>query len=202
MLTAPTWKTWALRAVVFAAAAALGAFGAIAALWALVVIATFAFGDGDLFAMVFIHWGLIGPVALGCGAVVGMAAASGSTWGDRHQRGVLAGGALFVLFAVPMTAWAAWPEPAFDPAAFRQAMVAGNDDRVEIEAYRAADQGVLIGKSKEDIRALLGRPHQAARTHWRWNVGMIGDFLGPGDGGSLYVHFDLATERAKSAEVR
>ncbi len=202
MLTAPTWKTWALRAVVFTAAAALGAIAAIAALWALVVVATFAFGDEDLFAAVFIHWGLIGPVALGCGAVVGMAAASGSTWGDRHQRGVLAGGALFVFFAVPMTAWAAWPEPAFDPAAFRQAVMTEDDDRLEIEAYRAVDQRVLIGKSKDEVRALLGSPHLAVRTEWEWPVGMIGDFFGPGDSGSLYVQFDPRTERVTSAEVR
>lgn len=202
MLSAPFWRTWALRVVVFTAAAALGAFFAVSALWTMVWIATFVFGDTDLFAAVFIHWGLIGPGALVCGAIIGFAAASGSSWSERPQRGLVAGVVLFVLFAVPMTAWAAWPEPDFNAVAFRQAVATEDYDRVEIEAYRATDQDVLIGKSKDEIRALLGSPDRAVRTEWEWYVGMIGDFFGPGDGGSLYVEFDPETERVASAEVR
>lgn len=195
-------KTWALRAVVFTAAAALGVFFVVSTLSTMVWIATFVFGDTDLFKAVFIRWGLIGPGALVCGAIIGLAAASGSTWSEGPQRGLVAGVALFVLLAVPITAWAAWPEPDFDAAAFRHAVATEDYDRVEIEAYRAADQGVLVGKSKDEIRALLGSPRRAVRTEWEWHVGMLGDFFGPGDEGALYVRFDPRTERVESAEVR
>lgn len=196
MLSTSKLKTWALRVVVFVTAVALGAVGTLAVVLVMVLVTT------DLSVTAFIHLGLLAPIVMFCGAVGLLVAVRRSHGRAPHRRDALVGGALLLLFAVPVTAWAAWPRPGFDAAAFRQATAARDYDVVEDQALRAIDRRVLIGRTKDEVRALLGSPHQAVRTEWRWSVGMIGDFLGPGDGGSLYVQFDPRTQRVESAEVR
>lgn len=39
------------------------------------------------------------------------------------------------------------------------------------------------------------------RNLWIWDLGMIHDALGPGDGGALYVTFDPSWRRVLSAAV-
>jgi hypothetical protein len=36
---------------------------------------------------------------------------------------------------------------------------------------------------------------------WVWQLGTINDFIGPGDGGALYVKFDRSRSRVIAAKV-
>ncbi|MBJ7331246.1 MAG: hypothetical protein JHC95_15240 [Solirubrobacteraceae bacterium] len=92
-------------------------------------------------------------------------------------------------------------EPGFDSAAFRRAVIAEDHDEVETQARRAVQEDVLVGRTKDEIRALLGSPHTAVRTEWRWDVGVVNDVMGPGDQAWLILTFDPRTERVSGADV-
>ena len=38
-------------------------------------------------------------------------------------------------------------------------------------------------------------------AQWFWQLGMINDFIGRGDGGALYVRFDRSRSRVVAAKV-
>lgn len=48
--------------------------------------------------------------------------------------------------------------------------------------------GTLRGKTRDEVRRLLGRPSDTGRT-WRWGIGTTNDGIGPGDGQDLIVSF-------------
>lgn len=194
MLSAAKVTFWASRPAVFTVAAALAAFCAYAALWIPVFFYAVLLG-------VELPEDVILPVALACGAVVGMAAASGSELLERLERGTIAAVALTLVVFAPIAVWMVWPEPDFDPVAFRQAVVAQDLDEVETQAYRAVHQDALEGRTKDEIRWHLGSPDSADRSGWRWNLGIVNDELGPGDQGWLTLTFDPRTERVSRASV-
>ena len=99
---------------------------------------------------------------------------------------------LLALGAGAMAALASLPRPAFDAASFRSAAASGDDEQLERQAYRAVEQDVLLGLSRTEARRVLGKPDRISGTGhvWTWDVGMINDAMGPGDGGRLYVIFD------------
>jgi hypothetical protein len=90
----------------------------------------------------------------------------------------------------------------FDPAAFRAAHAEGAGT-LDDEAFKAVASGELIGMTPAAVERALGRPDRVGRTHhlYVWEVGMINDFLGIGDGGRLYVRFDPAFRSVREAKV-
>lgn len=77
------------------------------------------------------------------------------------------------------------------------ALRAGFTDAERI-AEAIAPCGVLNGRTKAEVRTLIGRP-ETGRHVWRWSVGWVNDALGPGDGQELVVAFD---QRGRARTVR
>lgn len=173
----------ALRAAGFLVAVVLGALVVATA----GSLAFFLGISGDARAQLYVA--VVGIVATA--ALVGLAAAVGG-----HTRTALGAAAVV---AISVGGVILWPEPEFDATAFRRAHAAGDDEAVEVQARRAASQNALVGRSKDEIRRVLGSPDQATRREWAWYVGTVNDTLGPGDEGLLYVRF--RGDRALSAEV-
>ena len=68
---------------------------------------------------------------------------------------------------------------------------ASDDDRQAI-ARGLVRCRTLRGKTKREVRALLGPPSDRRGAHggkWSYGLGMVNDYLGPGDGARLAVHF-------------
>jgi hypothetical protein len=80
----------------------------------------------------------------------------------------------------------------FSPERWRQAIDRGGG-REEDEAVALADALVrcrtLDGRTRADVRRLLGRPHRSSPSTWTWSIGWVNDFLGPGDAEALSVRF-------------
>lgn len=91
----------------------------------------------------------------------------------------------------------------FHPERFKAAAIRGDFDEVEDEAYAAVDQHALRGLSRKRVRMLLGKPDRiAGRSHtYIWDLGMINDFMGPGDQGAFRVRFDSTWEHVVSVVV-
>ena len=76
----------------------------------------------------------------------------------------------------------------FDADAWR------NGDEMDDQAAGLDRCRVLIGMTRDEVRAMLGhftvghRPK--ARSNWRYAAGEVNDGLGPGDGQTLGVQFD------------
>ncbi|MBJ7519840.1 MAG: hypothetical protein JHC84_09120 [Solirubrobacteraceae bacterium] len=114
--------------------------------------------------------------------------------GWRTRAAVLAGCSALTFAGCSLTG-----DSAFDAAAFRASHEAGDGDAVEEQGLRAIGEDAHIGKSKDEIRALLGSPDQATRNEWSWSVGTINDGIGVGDGGAFFLYFQ--GDRVTSAEV-
>ena len=59
----------------------------------------------------------------------------------------------------------------------------------------------LLGKSRPELRQLLGPPARVRRGNhaWEWDVGFTNDYIGPGDAGTLFVRFNRRTGRSSKA---
>lgn len=93
--------------------------------------------------------------------------------------------------------------PEFDAERFKSASARGDLETLESEAHSAAEQHALRGLSPEQVRALLGggsHIEESSRT-WVWELGMINDYIGPGDDGAFRVQFDPSWKRVINARV-
>lgn len=57
-------------------------------------------------------------------------------------------------------------------------------------AHAIVDCGLLDGRSRQEVRSILGRPDRAGPKRWVWNAGWVNDGIGPGDGQELIIRFD------------
>jgi hypothetical protein len=91
----------------------------------------------------------------------------------------------------------------FDASSFRAANAGGDLDTMETEARKAVDDQALMGMSAAELRRELGEPSRIGRRRqlYIWDLGMINDFIGPGDDGALYAEFDPSWRRVVSARV-
>jgi len=177
---------------------------ALFAWWVLVMLEG-VFAGGWLLAVWLVHWNAITVVAGAVAGAVGLVTVTGPTSEQRVRRFWLASAvAAAVAFAVVGVSGAmAWLESRdFDPAAFRAAHAEGAGD-LDDEAYKAVASGELMGMTPAELQRTLGRPDRIGATHrlYVWEVGMIGDFFAPGDGGRLYVQFDPAFRSVRDAKV-
>jgi hypothetical protein len=142
---------------------------------------------------------LAGVAAVGAGT--GLIAAGSVV---ARPRLILLGlGVVFASIVVGLGAMGfASRERAFEASEFREAARNGDFETLEAQAYRAVESKALIGWSKARVRREMGPPGRTGprRRLWIWDVGMINDFLGPGDGGALYVQFD-ERGRVRRAQV-
>ena len=189
------------RFPVFVGIAAAATAAALLAWWALLALGV---GGDDFFGASIVHAGLILPVAVACGAVVGLAAVSS----DRRRVDLRRAAAVSLLLLLAtgvatIVVWSSVPEPAFSAEDFRSAAAAGDYEGMERQAYRAVEQEALIGLTTAEVRATLGEPSRTGRRsgQWIWELGMINDFMGPGDGGALYLKFDRSRSRVIAAKV-
>jgi hypothetical protein len=99
--------------------------------------------------------------------------------------------------------WTAAAAHGFDASRFRAANASGDFETMESQARKAVNDRALIGLSPRQVRRELGEPSRTGRRRqlYVWHLGMINDFLGPGDDGALYVEFDRSWRRVVSAQV-
>lgn len=92
----------------------------------------------------------------------------------------------------------AWIElRAFHPEAFRAAAAAGDNGALADEAGAAIRHRSLHGRSRAEVRALLGRPDRIAhRLHaYTWDVGQTSRLSTLPRGSRLLVEFDPGWHR-------
>lgn len=80
-----------------------------------------------------------------------------------------------------------------DRAAF-QASVRGGDSSRSVSAAKRVANGVehcgtLRGRTRAEVARTLGPPQRRDRREWRWSIGVVNDYLGPGDSADLVVRF-------------
>jgi hypothetical protein len=181
----------------------IAAVATVAALLAWYALAVLEVGGDDFLGASIVHADLIFPVAMACGLVVGIAAVST----DRRRVGLRRAATVSLLLLASgvglIVVWSSAPETAFSATKFRAAAAAGNDEELERQAHRAVEQDALIGLTAAEVRAALGKPSRIRRRRhqWSWELGMINDFIGPGDAGALYVRFDPSLSRVIAAKV-
>ena len=91
-----------------------------------------------------------------------------------------------------------WRETrAFHPAAFRAAAMNDDSERLEDEARAAIRHRALDGRSRAEVRALLGTPDRVDRElHlYQWDVQLNTWFFGLPEGGCVCVEFDPEWQR-------
>jgi hypothetical protein len=196
----PRWLTTTLAVV---AAAAAGFVAAIAVFWLLTLVEV---GQGRLLAASIVHAEVVAVAAAGCGVVIGLATASGIARGAAVRRGVATAGVLLLLGLAVVATFlvrTGAAERDFSASRFRDAAVKQDLDALETEARRAVRARALIGLSTAQVRQELGAPPRVGRRRhlYIWDLGMINDFVGPGDGGALYVEFDRSWRHVQSAKV-
>ncbi|MDA0184532.1 hypothetical protein OJ997_29790 [Solirubrobacter phytolaccae] len=84
-------------------------------------------------------------------------------------------------------------EPAvLNPERFQYAVARQDLETMEDEAHSARLTGVLDDLSPDQVRALTGQPERAEESSrtWLWHLGMVNDYIGPGDAGDFRVQFD------------
>jgi hypothetical protein len=91
----------------------------------------------------------------------------------------------------------------FDAQRFKDAAERDDVDAMEDEAYDAHEQRALVGLSRAQVRQRLGKPQRiGGRRHvYVWDLGLINDFMGPGDQGRFTVQFDTSWRRVIDARV-
>ena len=192
---------WFERFVAFAFVAVAGTLATAFCGWLMLVLGV---GGDAAFAAIFEYFGVMQAFAIGCGIAMALAAVSNRRRAFDARRVLVAATVLFVVgvgaLLAPAAVVASWD---FDAAAFREARAAQDDDTLERQAHLAVDDEALIGKSRDDLRALLGAPDRVGKRRrlWIYDVGFINDLLGPGDGGYLYVRFDDGWRRVVDARV-
>ena len=179
-----------LRFPVFAGMATVAA---ILAWQALLVLGV---GGEDFFGASIAHAGLILFAAVVGGVLVGAAAVFGGVRGAATVSLLL-----LTVGVTSVVVWSSIPEPGFSATEFRSASAAGDYEEMERQAYRAVEQDALVGLMAAEARAALGEPSRIGRRQWIWHVGMINDFMGPGDDGALYVKFDGSRVVAAKVDV-
>jgi hypothetical protein len=97
--------------------------------------------------------------------------------------------------------WANGPE--FSPAKWREAR-ASYSEQLDDLARDAVESDALIGKSRPELRRILGRPDRVLLSRppvWVWHAGVVNDYYGPGDDGTLRIRFDRLTGRSSEATL-
>ena len=71
------------------------------------------------------------------------------------------------------------------------------------QARNAVEADALIDLSAAQVKRTLGPPSRISRRRhlYIWDLGMINEYIGPGDEGALYVQFDRSWRHARSAQV-
>jgi hypothetical protein len=179
----------------------LAVIGTCAALFASLALLLVGVGSDELFWAWFMRTDIVLALAAACGAIVGLAGAVRDTGALR--RAAVAALLLLVVGTIAMATIRSLPQLPFSAAAFRSAPDPFESEQRERQAHRAVEQNALIGLSTAELRSALGEPDRIARRSnvWIWDLGMINDFIGPGDGGALYVTFDASWSRVVSAKV-
>jgi hypothetical protein len=98
-----------------------------------------------------------------------------------------------------------WAEAqAFDSAAFRVAAANDDSDALKDEAHAAIRQRVPAGRSRAEVRALLGKPDRVDRELrlYQWDVELHAWFFGLPEGGCVCVEFDPTWQRVVDVSVR
>jgi membrane-associated protease RseP (regulator of RpoE activity) len=188
----PTWLT---RVAALAAASGAGFVAALGAFWLL----QFFDDDGELLGAAIVHPEVVLVVALGCGAAIGIATASGNL-----RRGVAVAGVLGLLGVAAVAAFLVWTtERGFSAREFRAAAAAGDLETMVAQARNAVEADALIDLSAAQVKRTLGPPSRISRRRhlYIWDLGMINDYIGPGDEGALYVQFDRSWRHARTAQV-
>ena len=91
-----------------------------------------------------------------------------------------------------------WREArAFHPATFRVAAANDDSDTLEDEARAAIRDRALHGRSRAEVRALVGKPDRVDRElHlYQWDVQLDTWFFGLPEGGCVCVEFDPKWQR-------
>jgi hypothetical protein len=189
-------------AIVFVAASVTGTVAAIATFWSLVRVEP----GGRLLVAWIAAPGVVFLGALTCGLMFGIATASGRSPAAMLRRGAASAALLLVSGLALVGAYyglAIHSEDDFSAERFRAALRAEDYEAMETEARRAVRSGDLIGMSPARLERELGPPTRVGRRRhlYVWYLGMINDFIGPGDDGSLYVQFDAGWRRVRSAKV-
>jgi hypothetical protein len=98
-----------------------------------------------------------------------------------------------------------WREArAFHPAGFRAAAAGGDDDALRDEARAAIRHRALLGRSRAEVRALIGRPDEIDHElhAYRWDVELDTFFFGLPEGGCVCVEFDPQWRRVIRVSLR
>jgi len=108
--------------------------------------------------------------------------------------GVIAAG----LLGFAVYDWAKGPD--FDPVEWREARAKSSENLDDL-AKDAVKSRALLGKSRPELRQILGPPDRVRRGNhaWEWDVGFTNDYIGPGDAGTLLVRFNRRTGRSSKA---
>ena len=98
-----------------------------------------------------------------------------------------------------------WREAqAFHPATFRAAAANDDSDALEDEARAAIRHRTLHGRSRAEVRALVGTPDRVDRElHlYQWDVQLNTWFFGLPEGGCVCVEFDPKWQRVIRVVLR
>ena len=98
-----------------------------------------------------------------------------------------------------------WREArAFHPAAFRAAAAIDDSDALEDEARAAIRHRALHGRTRAEVRALVGMPDRVDRElHlYQWEVQLNTWFFGLPEGGCVCVEFDPKWQRVIRVVLR
>jgi hypothetical protein len=193
----PAWVTrvsMLVTVTLFATAAAFAGF------WLLTVA---ELAQGQLLEASLSHPVVVVAAAVGCGAVIGAAAASARP-GAGLRRGAGTAGivGLLAVAAVGVYLVASTEREKFETASFRQAMAEQDDSTLQSQAAAAVDSGALIGLSATSLRRTLGAPSRIERHGRRyiWELGEVKAFFFATTA-TLYVDFDAKGRRVETAEV-
>jgi hypothetical protein len=193
------FPAWMNRLGTFVGIAVLAAMCAVAAWWSLLILGV---GGGQFFGATIVHGNLVLPIGLACGAVVGLAGASGRARDRVLRRSVAASLVLLAAGVAAIVIWSSY-EPDFSAAEFRSARVPGKAEELQVQAYRAVQQDALVGLTPTQLRQALGEPTRIERRpqRWVWRLGPTDSFFGSGGTLTLYVTFDPKGSRVTSAKV-
>lgn len=115
----------------------VAAMCAVAAWWSLLILGV---GGDPFFGATIVHANLVIPIALACGAVVGLTGATGHARDRVLRRSVAASLRLLALALAAIVALFGLWGPSFSAAEFRSAADARNDDTMEFQAHLAVEQ--------------------------------------------------------------